>query len=90
MKPEDQVISIDEYTDYLKGKKVEKIEEIWKRLIADLPENLKKEAVVKGYRLAEQSKLTSYINLLIEIPNASEKLSKALLGTYPFIICLID
>ena len=87
MSIEDRIISKKDLFDFKEGKDNVKINKIWQEILNDLPEKLKKEAINKGFNLTEIDRSMELINLIIEIPKASQSLELALVNLNPFIIC---
>lgn len=84
---ETRIISKQEYQKYKNGSKTTSIHLIWENILQKLPGNLRIEAVEKGFTLREVDRSMDLINLLIEVPNATEELERAILNAWPFVVC---
>lgn len=84
---ETRIISKQEYQKYKNGNKNTSIQWIWEDILQKLPGNLRIEAVEKGFTLNEVDRQMDLINLLIEVPDASEELKLAILNAWPFVVC---
>lgn len=82
-----KIISKAEYYKFLQGKADTEIHKIWREILAQLPENLRKEAESKGFTVKEYDQIMELITIQFVVPNASEELNSALLNTLPFVIC---
>lgn len=88
---DDQIITFWDYSKFIRNEKNTKIHRIWERFISQMPEELKREAIEKGFKLEETSRTTFDINFLIQIPNASAELKNFISqNLYPHFTCILD
>jgi len=86
----DRVFTLRDYENYLAGDKNTAIHRVWNGLIAQLPDDLKKEALDKGFTLKKEiDKKLELLNLTIEIPNASKELNDKFQTSLAYLICPI-
>jgi hypothetical protein len=90
MKPEDQIITKQEYINYIDEKQTPTLNLIWSEMIKKLSKEMQQEAKQKGFQLIEQERLLGMVNLIIKVPNASKSLNDAMSNQYPYILCLLD
>lgn len=90
MKTEEQVITKQDYDEFLKIGTNKQIQIIWEHILNLLTEESKKEALEKGYKLKEEDESMGMINLTFEVPNASQNLIDDLARHYAIIICYTD
>lgn len=90
MRPEEQIITKQEYLDYKNGKYVYSLDRIWKNILNQLPKKQRDEATQKGYELSEFSNNLGILNLKISVPNSSKDFDREFMSIYPFIMCYWD
>ncbi|MDQ6985696.1 MAG: hypothetical protein Q9M91_04665 [Candidatus Dojkabacteria bacterium] len=90
----DYSIDYPEYLSYKESMKVEgKLKEIWDDLLNRISEeNLKKEAIKKGFEIVDNPDMEDDViayYFMFKIPEASAELEKYLEESlYPFLVCL--
>lgn len=90
MKAEEQLITKEDYEEFLKNGSNKNIELIWKHVLSLLTQESRTEAVIKGYKLKEGEISMGILNLYFDVPNASAQLIKELNSHYTTIMCLLD
>ena len=91
IKAEEQIVSLNDYNKFMSGEKNTRINEIWKNILNEMPEELKTEAEGKGFTLDELSRTSFDRSYIINIPNASKELQDYIRdNVYPHITCIID